>query len=127
VLKGRLILEVMGHHWRWRRARLAWSVINLLIFVVVVPVLLAHEVLGALVFVRAAILLEMLDFSLTVANMAKPAAAGMLDSTAPCLSIDLTYILIPPNRLVDISRREFIELLVVAEYNDGDIHGAEDG
>jgi hypothetical protein len=34
-------------------------------------------------------------------------------------------ILVPANRLVDIARGEFVELLVVAEDDDGHIDGAE--
>jgi uncharacterized membrane protein YebE (DUF533 family) len=33
--------------------------------------------------------------------------------------------LVPANRLVDIARGEFVELLVVAEDDDGHIDGAE--
>ena len=35
------------------------------------------------------------------------------------------YILVPANRLVDIARGEFVELLIVAEDDDGHIDGAE--
>ena len=37
----------------------------------------------------------------------------------------ITYVLISPNRLVNISRREFIQLLVVTEYNYCDIDRTE--
>jgi hypothetical protein len=47
---------MVGHHLRRRRAGFAWSIVNLLIFVVVVRILLAHEVFGAFVLVRASIL-----------------------------------------------------------------------
>ena len=33
----------------------------------------------------------------------------------------------PPNSIIDIPGRELVKLLVVAEYYDGNIDGAEDG
>ena len=39
----------------------------------------------------------------------------------------LTYVLVSTNIFIDIAGREFIELLIVAEDDDGNIDGAEDG
>ena len=38
-----------------------------------------------------------------------------------------THILKSANGLVDIARREIIELFIMAENDDGNIHGTEDG
>ena len=35
--------------------------------------------------------------------------------------------MVPANGLVDVAGREFIELLVVAEDDDGDVDGTQDG
>lgn len=42
-------------------------------------------------------------------------------------SVGATYILVSADGLIDITRREFIKLLVVTEDNDGHIDGAEHG
>jgi hypothetical protein len=56
VLKGGLILQMVGHHLLRRRARLAWSIVKLLVFIIVIAILLAHKVLGSFMLVCAAIL-----------------------------------------------------------------------
>lgn len=38
-----------------------------------------------------------------------------------------TYVLIPGESLIDVAGREFVQLLVLSEDNDGDVDGAEDG
>lgn len=38
-----------------------------------------------------------------------------------------THILVSPDRLVDVTGGELVQLLVVAKDDDGDIDGAEDG
>lgn len=74
----------------------AWVLLCRIVDIVVflVRLLLAHKVLGTLVFVRAAI---------------------------------LANILVSTDGLGNVSRREFVELLIVAKNDDGDVDGAEDG
>lgn len=38
-----------------------------------------------------------------------------------------TIVLVPANCLIDVTRRELVQLLVVAKDDNGDIDGAEDG
>ena len=58
VLEGLCVLHVVRHQAMllWWGVRIAWRRAVLIFVVVVVDVFLAHEVLGALVFVCAAIL-----------------------------------------------------------------------
>ena len=90
----------------WRRA--------LVVFVVfIVAVLLAHEVLRALVFVSSAILRDL------SAQNSFSAALSIRDRWG-------AYILIAANGLVDVARGKLVQLLVVAEDDDCDVDGAED-
>lgn len=94
VLESGLTLEMMWHHGMlWGSMRVArWRASHrVFILILVVQVFLAHEVFGAFVLVRTAI------------------------------------ILIATDGLIDIARRELIQLLVVAEDYDGNIDGAENG
>lgn len=38
-----------------------------------------------------------------------------------------TYVVEPPDYLIDVRRRVFVQLLIVTKDDDGDIDGAEDG
>lgn len=40
---------------------------------------------------------------------------------------DSTHVLVPAYGLLDITGRELVKLLVVTEYDDSNIHGAQDG
>lgn len=95
VLEGGIVLEMVAHHGMLGRcvgvAARGRAHYLVAILVLIVHVLLAHEVLGSLVLVGAAI------------------------------------VLIAANGLVDVARRELVQLLVMAEDDDGDIDGAQHG
>lgn len=91
VLELRM-LHMMGHHGVvGGRVRVLGKGGVFVVIIIVVAVLLAHEVLGALVFVCAAI------------------------------------VLVATNGLVDVARRELVQLLVVAEDDDSHVDRTENG
>jgi hypothetical protein len=95
VLERWVVLEMVGHHgvlWGGMGISRGRAHHHVDVFVViVVHVLLPHEILGAFVLVRSAI------------------------------------ILIATDGLVDVARGELVQLLVVAEDDDGNIDRAENG
>lgn len=73
-----------------------------IVIIIIARLLLADEVLGALVFVRATILVR--------------ASAGS------SLHADRdTHVVVSTQDLVDVCGGKLVELLVVAEYDDGDV------
>jgi hypothetical protein len=112
VLVGRGVLQVVWHHGMLGRGvRVARSSALVVVVVFIVAVLLAHEVLGPLVLMRAAILRDL---------SAPCSFSAALNRGTGC-----AYILVPANGLVDVARRKLVQLLVVAEDDDGHIDGAE--
>jgi hypothetical protein len=115
VLVGLRVLEMVRHHTvLGRGVRVPWCSGALVVLVlVIVAVLLAHKVLGALVLVCAAILRDL--------------SVSCSFSATLCPRIRGAYILVPANGLVDVARRKLVQLLVVAEDDDGDVNRAEHG
>jgi hypothetical protein len=112
VLVGLRVLEMVRHHTvLGRGVRVARCSALLVLVVFIVAVLLAHKVLGALVLVCAAILRDL--------------SVSCSFSATLCPRIRGAYILVPANGLVDVARRKLVQLLVVAEDDDGDVNRAE--
>jgi hypothetical protein len=76
----------------------------LIIFIVVIFTTFVLEIAWAFMFVRLAIL-------------------GHCQQWQRMLGIAVTYIIVPSQCFIDISRRKFVELLVVAKDDDCDIDG----
>jgi hypothetical protein len=113
VLEGLRMLQVVRHQGvLGRGVRVARCSALVVVVFIVVAVLLAHKVLGALVLVRAAILRDL--------SARSSFSAALLDGRS-------AYILVPANGLVDVARRKLVQLLVVAKDDDGDVHGAQHG
>jgi hypothetical protein len=111
VNKGWLVLYMRRHHlwvlpWRNRLLRGRWHI--LVIVVIVVTAALASEVSGPLVFMWLSILHNISYIHFWYAYQD-------------------THILVSADGLIDVSRGELVELLVVTKYDDGDIDGAKDG
>jgi hypothetical protein len=52
---------------------------------------------------------------------------GRISHVGASITLKSPHILISADGLIDIARGELVQLLVVAEDDDGDIDGAEDG
>jgi hypothetical protein len=111
VLEGLRMLQVVRHQGvLWRGVGVARSSALIVVLIVVVAVLLAHKVLRALVLVGAAILRDL--------SARSPFSAALVHGGH-------AYILVPANGLVDVARRKLVQLLVVAEDDDGDVNRAQ--
>jgi len=91
----------------WREGFFSWGRHVLVLIIIVISAAFASEVCRALVLVWLSIL-------------------GNISHVRAIITLKFPHILISADGLIDISRGELVQLLVVAENNDGDIDGAED-
>lgn len=103
-----LTVELRGHHLRLDALMCARR--RTVAIIVIIVIVAAVEIRGTLVLVGAAML-----------GHVSSTCAWRAARTAP------TYVLISADELVHVGRGVFVELLVVAEDEDGDVDGAEDG
>jgi hypothetical protein len=110
MLEGLGMLQVVRHHrvLGWGMRVVGSGTIVVVVFIVI-AVLFAHEVLGAFVFVRIAIL---------------GGESAMCEFARERLAA--TYVLVAANSRIDVARRELVELIVVTEDDDGDVYRAQD-
>lgn len=136
MLERGLVLQMVRHHRvrRWR-ARVRSFLITALLIVIFVDILLAHEVLRAFVFVGSAILLPLAPKSKNrqIVESTRPhtetnLSVGQMPTRAMQLKERdhiLTYVGIATKCLLNIPRGELVQLLVMAEDDDGNVNGAQ--
>ena len=110
MLEGLSMLEVVRHHRVLGRSmRVVGNGAIVVVFVIIIAVLFAHEVLGTFVFVCVTIL--------GVVSAMCELARGLLAAT---------YVLVTAYSGIDVAGRELIELVVVTKDDDGDVYRAQD-
>jgi hypothetical protein len=110
VLEGGLVVQGMRDHGLLGRRVRVHAVGQVVVVVIVVAVLLVLEVIGALEFVRATVLAQL-------------ATAAWREG----VTYRRSGVLVALQEVGEVGGGVFVELVVLAEDDDGDVDGGEDG